>query len=170
MSIKFGTLIAREILRMILIIIGFLILILILNKTSYARKHSEECHMWLRVMWEVYEVKGVLGFGVLLRYRGLSWEPLEAQILQYTSKFFTIKKTTYPFLFIKHLPPHLLPIRLLAFGHFCACFSTCSHLLLCVLHMCLLTLSYIHKHTNEFHRLHERHIAYVSINTIIYNG
>ena len=36
--------------------------------------------------------------------------------------------------------------------------------------MCLLTLSYIHKHTNEFHRLHERHIAYVSINTIIYNG
>lgn len=121
-------------------------------------------------MWEVYEVKGVLGFGVLLRYRGLSWEPLEAQILQYTSKFFTIKKTAYSLLFIKHLPPHLLPIRLLAFGHFYTCFSTCSYLLLCVLHMCLLTLSYIHKHTNEFHRLHERHIAYVSINTIIYNG
>lgn len=39
-----------------------------------------------------------------------------------------------------------------------------------MLHMCLLTLSYIHKHTNEFHRLHERHITYVAMDTIIYNG
>jgi hypothetical protein len=57
---------------MILILIGFLILILILNKTSDARKHSEECHVCVCIIWEVYEVKGVLMFGVLLRYRWLS--------------------------------------------------------------------------------------------------
>lgn len=57
---------------MILILIGFLILILILNKTSYARKHSEECYMCVCVLWEVYEVKGVLMFGVLVRYRCVS--------------------------------------------------------------------------------------------------
>jgi len=35
---------------MILILIGFLILILILNKTSDARKHSEECHVCMHNM------------------------------------------------------------------------------------------------------------------------
>ena len=66
-------------LRMILIIIGFLILnviiiiVLILNviinMASYARKHSEECHVCGCVLWEVYEVKGFLMLGVLVRYR-----------------------------------------------------------------------------------------------------
>jgi len=126
--------------------------------------------VYVCVLWEVYEVKGFLMLGVLVRYRWLSWDALVVQILQYTSRFFTIKKTTYSFFFIKHLPPHLLPIRLLAFGHFCACLSTHSHALLCTLHIRLLTLSYIHKHTNEFHRLHERHVSHVVIYTFIYNG
>jgi len=54
---------------MILIIIGFLILILIINLISHARKHSKECHVYVCVLWEVYEVKGLLMFGALVRYR-----------------------------------------------------------------------------------------------------
>ena len=54
---------------MILIIIGFLILIFIINLISHVRKHSEECHVYVCVLWEVYEVKGALMLGVLVRYR-----------------------------------------------------------------------------------------------------
>ena len=39
-----------------------------------------------------------------------------------------------------------------------------------MLYIRLLTIPYIHKHTHKFHRLHERHVTYISINTFIYNG
>lgn len=59
-------------LRLNIIIIIVLILNVIINMASYARKHSEECHVCVCVLCEVYRKKGVLMLGVLVRYRWLS--------------------------------------------------------------------------------------------------